>query len=150
LGDSDDNFNTPSGITIDRFGTIYVADTQNHRIKKYSSDGMLIGWWGSYDAGAQSFWLDPDSQRTGAVSDADGGFDTPTDVSVDHEGNVFVADSGNFRIQRFSADQTVGAAAGYQTEIYVGENLFALAIDNWATVYTLSGGKVIKRFVPDL
>ena len=150
LGDSDDNFNTPSGITIDRFGTIYVADTQNHRIKKYSSDGMLIGWWGSYDAGAQSFWLDPDSQRTGAVSDADGGFDTPTDVSVDHEGNVFVADSGNFRIQRFSADQTVGAAAGYQTEIYVGENLFALAIDNWATVYTLSDGKVIKRFVPDL
>lgn len=149
LGNSDDNFNTPSGMAMDKSGNLYIADTQNHRIKKYTSEGSLIGWWGSYDAGAQAFWLDPGSNRTGALSDADGGFDTPTDVALDHEGHVFVTDSGNFRVQRFNIDQAVGPDAGFQGEIYIGENLLTLAIDEWATVYSITSNKTIKRYIPE-
>ncbi|HPT47732.1 MAG TPA: IPT/TIG domain-containing protein, partial [Candidatus Rifleibacterium sp.] len=149
-GAADDHFAAPSGIAADHKGFLYIADQNNHRIKKYNTDGRLIGWWGSYDAGAQAFWLDPGSQRSGAVSDADGAFDSPTDVTVDSQGNVLVADSGNFRIQRFAADQSSGSAAGWQGEIYTGENLAALAVDNWATVYTIPVGGGLVRFAPDL
>lgn len=149
-GNSDDNFAAPSGIAIDKTGLLYVADTQNHRIKKYTSDGSLIGWWGSYDAGAQSFWLDPGSNRSGAASDADGGFDSPTDVAVDGEGNVFVADSGNFRVQRFSSNQADQPAGGYAGEIYSGDNIAAVAVDDWATVYTIVPGALVRRYSPEL
>lgn len=148
-GSSDDNFNSPSGIACSKTGYIYVADTGNHRIKKYSAAGTFIGWWGAYDAGAQSFWLDPGSQKTGAVSDSDGAFDSPADVFVDFEGHVFVADSGNFRIQKFSPEQLDKSAGGYVTEIYVGESLPAISIDFWSTVYTIMESGFIRRFIPD-
>ncbi|MEW6712012.1 MAG: SMP-30/gluconolactonase/LRE family protein, partial [Candidatus Riflebacteria bacterium] len=149
-GNDDEGFNNPSGIAIDRNNFLYIADQNNHRVKKYDGDGHLIGWWGAYDAGAQAFWLDPASNRTGALSDANGAFDTPTDVTVDLEGNVFVTDSNNFRIQRFASNQSELTDAGYQTEIYLGDNSSALTIDTWGTVYCLSSGKTVLRFLPDL
>lgn len=148
-GTSDDHFNNPSGVACSRTGELYIADTGNHRIKKYSAEGSLVGWWGSYDAGAQSFWLGPGSQKAGAVSDSDGGFDTPVDVAVDSEGHVFVADSGNFRVQKFAPEQTDRPAGGYITEIYLGESLTALSADAWATVYTVTGSGFVRRFFPE-
>ncbi len=148
-GAGDESFNQPSGIASDRDGFLYIADQNNHRIKKYDSNGKLIGWWGSYDVGAQSFWLDPGSNRTGALSDADGAFDTPTDVSVDEEGNVFVADSNNFRIQKFLKNQSENENAGFQTDIYIGENITAVGNDKFAHVYCISSGKRILRFEPE-
>lgn len=149
LGNDDDGFNHPAGIAVDFSGMVYIADKNNHRIKKYSSDGSFVGWWGSYDAGAQSFWLDPDSNRSGALSDADGAFDSPTDVAVDGEGNVFVTDSNNFRIQRFAPEQSTLENAGFQTDIYLGDNLQALAVDAWARIYCLNSAKKLQRFLPD-
>ncbi|GAB1353630.1 hypothetical protein MASR1M12_23660 [Erysipelotrichia bacterium] len=148
-GASDDHFKNPSGIACSRNGELYIADTGNHRIKKYSAEGVLIGWWGSYDAGAQSFWLDPGSQKTGAVSDSDGGFDTPVDVAVDSEGHVFVADSGNFRVQKFASEQAERLAGGFITEIYLGESLSALSSDAWATVYAVTESGFVRRFFPE-
>ncbi|MFZ5949261.1 MAG: DUF4934 domain-containing protein, partial [Candidatus Rifleibacteriota bacterium] len=149
-GNDDEGFNNPSGIAIDRNNYLYVVDQENHRVKKYDNDGNFIGWWGAYDAGAQAFWLDPASNRTGALSDANGAFDTPTDVAVDLEGNVFVTDSNNFRIQRFASKQSESADAGYQTEIYFGDTSSALTLDAWGTAYCLSSGKTVLRFLPDL
>ena len=149
-GAGDDGFALPSGIAADQKGNLYIADQNNHRIKKYSVDGTFVGWWGSYDAGAQSFWLDPGSMRSGAPSDSDGGFDTPTDVAVDSQGKVYVTDSGNFRMQVFAADQASTPAGGWQGEIYTGENLRSLAIADWATVSTIPLSGVLRRYVPDL
>lgn len=148
FGNDDACFNQPSGIAVASSDYLYIADKNNHRIKKYDLNGSLIGWWGSYDAGAQAFWLDPGSNRTGAISDADGGFDTPTDVAVDAEGNVFVTDSNNFRIQRFSPEQNTTANAGFQTDIYIGDNLLALTTDAWARIYCVNSGQLLLRFAP--
>ncbi|MGM0599999.1 MAG: IPT/TIG domain-containing protein [Candidatus Rifleibacteriota bacterium] len=149
-GISDDGFNYPAGLAINEDGFCYVVDRGNHRIKKYDTDGNFVGWWGSYDAGSLAFWLDPGSNRTGAFSDSNGAFDTPTDVALDAQGNVYVADTGNFRMQRFSAEQKYKDAAGFQTEIYVGENIAALTVDDWGRVYAVSAdSNKILRFVPD-
>jgi Uncharacterized conserved protein len=65
-------------------GTVYVADTENHRIQRFSATGVFLGKWGSYGSG-------------------DGQFNFPHGVAVAPDGTVYVADSGNYRIQRFSA-----------------------------------------------
>ncbi len=89
----DGKFNHPVGIAVDAAGDVYVGDTMNHRIQKFDSNGGLLAKWGSScvtDTG------DPDG--------CDGEFYVPTDVSVDQGGAVFVADTGNSRIQKFNPD----------------------------------------------
>ena len=75
--------NTPRGIA--RLGNdIYVADTNNHRIQKYTYEGEFLVQWGS--------------QGTG-----NGQFNQPVGVAVDSNGVVYVADRGNARVQIFDS-----------------------------------------------
>ncbi|MCI5189023.1 MAG: hypothetical protein D3905_04325 [Candidatus Electrothrix sp. AS4_5] len=85
-GDSPYFFNSPHGIAVDANFHVYIADTDNDRIKKYSVDGKyLLACWGK--------------QR-----DID--FDDPQGVAVSLDGRfMYVADTGNERIQRFFLSQ---------------------------------------------
>jgi tripartite motif-containing protein 71 len=62
---------------------MYVSDFYNNRIKKFNSNGAFITKWGSKGT-------------------ADGQFEYPSGVAVDSSENVYVADTGNHRIQVFS------------------------------------------------
>ena len=83
--------NAPRGLAIGSDGTIYVADTFNSRIVKLDAAGNLLATWGS---------------RTpyGQTSSAPGTFNEPWGVAVDNEGNVFVADTWNHRVQKFNSN----------------------------------------------
>ena len=61
---------------------MYITDVNNNRIQKFASDGTFITSWGSGGEG-------------------EGQFSGPEGIDVDPEGNVYVADTGNFRIQVF-------------------------------------------------
>ena len=61
---------------------MYVADSENHRIQKFDEDGNFITKWGASGIG-------------------DGQFNSPHGVAVSTTGDVYVADSGNDRIQNF-------------------------------------------------
>jgi sugar lactone lactonase YvrE len=93
-------FNTPSGIAIDKDGNVVIADTSNNRIRKLSSDGRVSTVAGSGVAGF----------KDGAASGAQ--FDGPIGVAVDGQGNVFVADAYNDRIRKITTDGNVITVAG--------------------------------------
>jgi tripartite motif-containing protein 71 len=74
----------PRAVAVDASENVYVVDTGNCRIQKFSSAGVFIEKWGSYGSG-------------------DGQFSYPRAVAVDASGNVYVVDTGNDRIQKFSS-----------------------------------------------
>ena len=81
-------FNQPWGIAVDQEGYVYVTDTWNHRILKYTSDGEFITTWGYFNN----------------VPEDPYGMWGPRDVVIDLDGNVLVTDTGNKRILVFDSD----------------------------------------------
>lgn len=84
-------FNAPRGIAFAPDGSFYVADSRNHRIQRFSAQGEFLGMWGSYGDGS-----------TGQA--APGAFNEPWGVAVGPDGSVYVSDTWNHRIQKFTAD----------------------------------------------
>lgn len=82
VGTGDGEFDHPYGIAVDSSGRVYVVDSLNHRIQKFTSTGSLITKWGSY-------------------GDGDGQFYFPEGIAVDRTGYVYVVESNNARIQKF-------------------------------------------------
>jgi predicted membrane-bound mannosyltransferase/DNA-binding beta-propeller fold protein YncE len=84
-------FNAPRGIAIAPDGSIYVADSRNHRIQHFDSDGQLINAWGSFG--------DLNSGQAPL-----GTFNEPWGVAVGADGSVYITDTWNHRVQKFSKD----------------------------------------------
>jgi ABC-type branched-subunit amino acid transport system substrate-binding protein len=93
-------FNYPHGVAVDVDGNVYVADTNNHRIRVIPPDGTVSTLAGDGEAG----------HRDGAAGQAQ--FNAPTDVAADAEGVVYVADSRNDRVRAISPDGMVTTLAG--------------------------------------
>src|SRR2546425_7485623 len=45
LGSGDGQFNTPWGVAVDQVGNVYVADTDNHRVQKFTATGGHLATW---------------------------------------------------------------------------------------------------------
>jgi hypothetical protein len=101
-GTGDGLFKNPYGVAVDSSGNVYVTDSSNGRIQKFTSSGTLLGWWGLDNIGYTG-WHDPGSGRTGVYGDGNGQLQTPVGIAVDSSGNVYVADWGNCRIQKFTS-----------------------------------------------
>lgn len=94
-------FNTPSGIAIDKDGNFIIADTSNNRIRKLAADGSLVSTIAG--SGIAGF-------NDGSANEAQ--FDSPLGVAVDRQGNIFVADTYNDRIRKIAKDGSVTTVAG--------------------------------------
>lgn len=90
-------FSSPTAIGVDLVGTIYVADSGNHVIRRITAGNVI-----TY-AGTMGFpgYLD----NTVATSAR---FNTPSGLAVDNGSNVYVADSSNHVIRRIAFGASVG------------------------------------------
>jgi len=106
--------NEPFGVAVDAAGNIFIADSENGRIRKVTaSTGVISTFAGNGD---QTFGGD-----NGPASNAALGL--PEDVAVDTSGNVYIADWGNSRIRRVSpASGTIVTIAGGATG-FAGDGL---------------------------
>jgi tripartite motif-containing protein 71 len=70
-------------ITLDRYGSIYVADSGSHKIQKFNGAGKFLAGWGLNGT-------------------ANGQFTGPLSITSDIFGSIYVADSGSHKIQKFN------------------------------------------------
>ena len=131
-GTGDGQFMYLLGVAVDTSGNVYVADTQNNRIQKFSSTGSFLTKWGS-------------------LGEGDGQFYVPLNVAVDSSGNVYVTESNNFRIQKFSSTGSFLTKWGtWGTDDGEFNRPAGVAVDSSGNVYVADiDNNRIQKFSPD-
>ena len=92
----------PEGVALDGAGNLYIADMNNHRIRKIDSTGMITTVAGT---GGLGF-----SGDGGPASQAQ--INSPTGVAVDGAGNLYIADTGNHRLRKVDSTGMITTVAG--------------------------------------
>jgi tripartite motif-containing protein 71 len=86
-------YSSPWGVAVDRSGLVFVADSGNHRVQKTNA-------WTDAMTDLSGNFLG----AFGRIGKAEGELDFPTDVALDAEGNLYVVDSNNDRVQKLTRD----------------------------------------------
>jgi predicted membrane-bound mannosyltransferase len=139
-GVSPGEFFRPRDIALAPDGSIYVADTANHRIQHISPDGELLNVWGSY--------------ANRLEGEAPGGtFNEPWGIAVAPDGNVYVADTWNHRVQWFTPEGEFLGMFGQEGYGEAATSFWGprdVAVDSTGRVYVSdTGNKYIKVFDRD-
>jgi len=82
-GSGEGELRGPSGLAFDRDDNLYIVDSLNSRVQKFTKDGQFLATWGRHGSG-------------------NGEFAMPWGIGLDSKGDVYVADWKNSRIQKFS------------------------------------------------
>jgi len=129
-GKGDGQFMRAEGLGMDRADRLYVADSCNHRVQIFSSDGKWLQTYGRAGRG------------TGELS-------YPYDVRVDDTGHQYVCEFGNSRIQIFDAHgRSVEILGGVGTEPGKFNNPWSVALDSRGNLYVADAGNHrVQKFV---
>ncbi len=114
-GDGHDDpgqFDDPGGVVIDSRGFIYVVDTGNNRVQRFTSAGSFDFEWGGYGQG-------------------NGQFDYPRYIAIDGQDNIYVTDLQNDRVQKFTPVKTGETVTGYQYASQFGSTGNSEGKFNW-------------------
>jgi sugar lactone lactonase YvrE len=159
-------FNEPSGMSTDKDGNVFVADAWNGRIQKFDPKGKFLleiggtkaGFYSPRNVGVNKYGIvvvadtgtsrlhrfDVDGNRIGnpigGQGRALGKFNEVFGIAFDSKGRIYAADTGNRRVQVFSADlQPIG-----QIHVKGWDQAFPLwpmlAVDSRDYLYVVSNG----------
>lgn len=96
----------PRGLAVGPDGTLYIADTGNHRVRKVDSRGSITTIAGTYNQAGSTGDGNPAGQAR---------LNSPYDVALGPDGALYIADSGNARIRRIGVDGIITTFAGSGT-----------------------------------
>ena len=128
-GSGNGQFDSPTGLAIDRNGNVLVADTNNSRIEKFAPTGTFLS-------------------NMGIKGNGYGQLSAPNGIAIDRAGNIYVADASKHRVEKLAPDGTVidewkGPDAGFY-----GPRRIAIGPDD--SIYVLDQGRTrIVRFTSD-
>ncbi len=140
-------FNQPSGLWISKKGIVYVADSFNHRVQVFDSEGKFLKMWSHgffgpkgivgddngkiyvVDTGNHKIVVFDDSgnfiKEFGGHGTSDGKFDEPIGCAFDSKGVLYVSDSNNNRIEKFNPNKKNGEEylSSFKVSTWHGKNL---------------------------
>ncbi len=109
------NLANPASVVLDGSGNLYIADQQNHRIRKVAASGII-----TTVAGTGSYGFSGDGGAATAANLAN-----PAGVALDASGNLYIADSQNHRIRKVTTSGIISTVAGTGTAGYNGDGVAA-------------------------
>ena len=125
----------PTGIAVTGDGTLYIADTRNHRVRKLAADGTIYTAAGTGAAGYNGDGGPADLAR----------LNSPRDVAVSADGALYIVDRENRRVRRVDADGVITTVAGTGSSGFNGDrgeatqaNLrapYGVAVDPYGNLY---------------
>jgi uncharacterized protein (TIGR03437 family) len=141
------SLNSPLGLAADSAGSLYIADTQNHRVRKVSRAGIMTTVAGT---GAPGYSGDGVAATTAKLK-------SPKGVALDAAGNLYICDSDNHRIRKVGANGFISTLAGNGSAGYSGDGVAAtrsslawpngIALDATGNLYIADFGNGRVRMV---
>ena len=131
-GSGDGMLNNPTGVAVNDRDEIVVADSGNHRVQVFDSNGTFLRSFGRFGQNAEEF-------------------NNPNGIAINKDRNIFVADNGNQRVQIFSWE---GRHLGSFGDHGILDRQFlsprGLSLDITGNVIVADArNKLIKIFTPD-
>ncbi len=99
FGSGEGEFNLPWGIDIDKEDNVYIADWRNNRVQKFAPDGQYL-----MTIGTPGKWTPRRPNHQEIYAAPDGELSRPVGVAVDKDGDVWVTDNRNDRVEVFAPD----------------------------------------------
>jgi len=113
------SLNSPSGVTVDSAGNLYISDSSNNRIRKVAAGSGIIT---TVAGNGSAAFAGDDGPATSAS------LKNPYGVAVDSNGNLYIADVSNYRIRKVVADSgIITTVAGNGTAAFAGDGFAATA-----------------------
>lgn len=132
-------FNAPKNMALAPDGSMYVLDTNNHRVQKFDASHNFVKAWGGQ-------------------GNAPGQFNEPWGIAVAPDGMVYVADTWNHRIEKFDKDGNFVSMWGefgdigelYDSELLKLYGPRAIAIDREGNLWVMdTGNERVVEFDPN-
>jgi sugar lactone lactonase YvrE len=138
----------PVGVAIDTDGSLFIADQSNYRVRKVTPNGVIRTIAGN---GTKGFSGDGGPATSALLN-------SPSGIALDIAGNLYIADTGNYRVRKVTPDHIVSTVAGNGNYGFSGDGGLAIsaklygpsgvAVDPAGNLY-IADSNLVRKVTPD-
>jgi uncharacterized protein (TIGR03437 family) len=135
-GTSQTTLKNPRGVAVDRSGNLWVADSGNHRLLRFGATTLNNATPAADMVIGQRDYVGNQANQGGTPSAST--LYSPTGITFDDQGNLFVADFGNTRVLRYTAPSP-GATSIVADAVWGESNFISRGVPQQAAATTMTG-----------